>query len=175
MARDLARSAACRREGMKLFLKGERCLTEKCAIERRSYLPGEWPRPHQATGVPSCSCARSRRPAAGTTACSRSSSAPTTRRRPARRGSRARTCSGCSRRASTTSSTAWVRRLARAGLLRAPRPLPGERAPREHPATRSNPTTSSRSQPGRQRSRSSATRPTSPPLCRRGCRPTTRA
>ena len=25
----------CRREGMKLFLKGERCLTEKCAIERR--------------------------------------------------------------------------------------------------------------------------------------------
>jgi small subunit ribosomal protein S4 len=32
---------ACRREGMKLFLKGERCLTEKCAVERRSYPPGE--------------------------------------------------------------------------------------------------------------------------------------
>src|SRR5215471_14232314 len=32
---------ACAREGMKLFLKGERCLTEKCAIERRSYPPGE--------------------------------------------------------------------------------------------------------------------------------------
>jgi small subunit ribosomal protein S4 len=31
----------CRREGMKLFLKGERCLTEKCAVERRSYPPGE--------------------------------------------------------------------------------------------------------------------------------------
>jgi len=31
----------CRREGMKLFLKGERCLTEKCSIERRSYPPGE--------------------------------------------------------------------------------------------------------------------------------------
>ena len=31
----------CRRENMKLFLKGERCLTEKCAIERRSYPPGE--------------------------------------------------------------------------------------------------------------------------------------
>ena len=30
-----------RREGMKLFLKGERCLTEKCAVERRSYPPGE--------------------------------------------------------------------------------------------------------------------------------------
>ncbi len=31
----------CRREGEKLFLKGERCLTEKCAIERRSYIPGQ--------------------------------------------------------------------------------------------------------------------------------------
>ena len=31
----------CRREGVKLFLKGERCLTEKCAVERRSYPPGE--------------------------------------------------------------------------------------------------------------------------------------
>jgi small subunit ribosomal protein S4 len=31
----------CRREGEKLFLKGERCLTDKCGIERRSYPPGE--------------------------------------------------------------------------------------------------------------------------------------
>src|SRR5258708_2294646 len=31
----------CRREGVKLFLKGERCYTEKCAIERRSYGPGQ--------------------------------------------------------------------------------------------------------------------------------------
>ena len=31
----------CRREGLKLFLKGERCLTEKCGVERRSYPPGE--------------------------------------------------------------------------------------------------------------------------------------
>jgi small subunit ribosomal protein S4 len=31
----------CRREGLKLFLKGERCLTEKCAVERRPYPPGE--------------------------------------------------------------------------------------------------------------------------------------
>ena len=42
MARDLGpKCRVCRREGMKLFLKGERCLTEKCAIERRSYPPGE--------------------------------------------------------------------------------------------------------------------------------------
>jgi small subunit ribosomal protein S4 len=31
----------CRREGTKLFLKGTRCLTEKCAIERRQYPPGQ--------------------------------------------------------------------------------------------------------------------------------------
>ena len=31
----------CRREGTKLFLKGTRCLTEKCAIERRPYAPGQ--------------------------------------------------------------------------------------------------------------------------------------
>jgi len=30
----------CRREGEKLFLKGERCFTPKCAVERRSYAPG---------------------------------------------------------------------------------------------------------------------------------------
>jgi small subunit ribosomal protein S4 len=31
----------CRREGMKLFLKGERCHTEKCAIEKRNFAPGQ--------------------------------------------------------------------------------------------------------------------------------------
>ena len=31
----------CRREGTKLFLKGERCALEKCAFERRSYAPGQ--------------------------------------------------------------------------------------------------------------------------------------
>jgi len=31
----------CRREGMKLFLKGERCFSDKCAFERRSYPPGQ--------------------------------------------------------------------------------------------------------------------------------------
>lgn len=31
----------CRREGLKLFLKGDRCYSEKCAFERRSYAPGE--------------------------------------------------------------------------------------------------------------------------------------
>ena len=31
----------CRREGQKLFLKGERCYTGKCALDRRSYAPGQ--------------------------------------------------------------------------------------------------------------------------------------
>jgi len=31
----------CRREGTKLFLKGARCMTEKCAVEKRAYAPGQ--------------------------------------------------------------------------------------------------------------------------------------
>ncbi|MDD3169017.1 MAG: 30S ribosomal protein S4, partial [Eubacteriales bacterium] len=31
----------CRREGQKLFLKGERCYSPKCAIEKRNYAPGQ--------------------------------------------------------------------------------------------------------------------------------------
>src|ERR687888_1614226 len=42
MARDTGpQCKQCRREGMKLFLKGERCMTDKCAVERRPYPPGE--------------------------------------------------------------------------------------------------------------------------------------
>ena len=42
MARNLdAKCRQCRREGEKLFLKGEKCFTAKCAIERRSYAPGQ--------------------------------------------------------------------------------------------------------------------------------------
>ena len=42
MARDTSpQCKQCRREGQKLFLKGARCLTEKCGVERRSYPPGE--------------------------------------------------------------------------------------------------------------------------------------
>jgi len=42
VARDTSpQCKQCRRENIKLFLKGERCLTDKCAVERRSYPPGE--------------------------------------------------------------------------------------------------------------------------------------
>ncbi len=42
MARNLdPKCRQCRREGEKLFLKGEKCFSDKCAIERRSYAPGQ--------------------------------------------------------------------------------------------------------------------------------------
>jgi len=42
MARDTSpQCKQCRREGQKLFLKGQRCFTDKCGVERRSYPPGE--------------------------------------------------------------------------------------------------------------------------------------
>lgn len=42
MARDLGpKCRQCRREGEKLFLKGEKCFTDRCAVERRSYAPGQ--------------------------------------------------------------------------------------------------------------------------------------
>ncbi len=42
MARNLdAQCRQCRREGEKLFLKAEKCFTDKCAVERRAYAPGQ--------------------------------------------------------------------------------------------------------------------------------------
>jgi small subunit ribosomal protein S4 len=42
LARNLdAKCRQCRREGEKLFLKGEKCFTDKCSVERRSYAPGQ--------------------------------------------------------------------------------------------------------------------------------------
>jgi small subunit ribosomal protein S4 len=41
----------CRREGMKLFLKGERCYTDKCAIEKRNVPPGQHGRSRRAKMV----------------------------------------------------------------------------------------------------------------------------
>lgn len=39
----------CRREGMKLFLKGQRCFSEKCGVNRRDYPPGQHVRPKKST------------------------------------------------------------------------------------------------------------------------------
>jgi small subunit ribosomal protein S4 len=48
LARDTSpQCKQCRREGQKLFLKGERCLTDKCGVERRNYPPGDHGRGRQ--------------------------------------------------------------------------------------------------------------------------------
>jgi small subunit ribosomal protein S4 len=48
MARDRGgQCKQCRREGLKLYLKGERCLTDRCGVERRSYPPGDHGRGRQ--------------------------------------------------------------------------------------------------------------------------------
>src|SRR3989304_5131313 len=50
MARDTEACSRCRRATMKLFLKGEKCYTDKCPVERRAYAPGErGRRPSRAT------------------------------------------------------------------------------------------------------------------------------
>ena len=41
----------CRREGEKLFLKGARCFTPKCAIDRRAYPPGQHVLPPQGANL----------------------------------------------------------------------------------------------------------------------------
>jgi small subunit ribosomal protein S4 len=41
MARNTDKCRNCRREGEKLFLKGEKCFTDKCPVERRAYAPGQ--------------------------------------------------------------------------------------------------------------------------------------
>ena len=41
MARNLDKCRHCRREGEKFFLKGEKCFTDKCPVERRAYAPGQ--------------------------------------------------------------------------------------------------------------------------------------
>ena len=69
----------CRRERMKLFLKGTKCDTMKCPIERKPYPPGQHGRGRIREASTCSSCVRSRRRAAST-ACSRSSSARSTTR-----------------------------------------------------------------------------------------------
>ena len=50
MARYIdAKCKLCRREGMKLFLKGQRCFSEKCGVNRRDYPPGQHVRPKKST------------------------------------------------------------------------------------------------------------------------------
>ena len=107
-------SRLCRREGMKLYLKGAKCYTKKCPFERRPTPPGQH-------GVRRRKMSRVRRPAAREAEdaahllASTSASSSTTSTRPSTgRASPARTCCACSRRASTTSSSGWASASSRA-------------------------------------------------------------
>ena len=46
-----AKCRLCRREGMKLFLKGDRCFRDTCAVEKRNYPPGQHGRDHRPKTV----------------------------------------------------------------------------------------------------------------------------
>ena len=87
MARSTdAKCKKCRREGMKLFLKGERCLTEKCGVERRAYPPGQHGRGRIKQSEYLLQLREKQKAQAATTACSRSSSRTTTTRPAASQG-----------------------------------------------------------------------------------------
>ena len=99
----------CRREGMKLFLKGDRCFKEKCAPERRGYAPGQQRRRRtkiQGYGIQ----LREKQKVKRIYGVLSGSSGTTSTRRPAARESRGRTrCSSWSA-GSTTSCTGWASR-----------------------------------------------------------------
>ena len=124
----------CRREGMKLFLKGERCYTEKCAIEKRNFPPGQHGKTRKRRSpATACSCARSRRSSAST-ACSRTSSAATSSRRSAARHHRRDAAAAARAPARQRRLPPGLRDVAAAGAAaRAPRPLHGERQEGRHP------------------------------------------
>ena len=103
MARDTgAQCKQCRREGQKLFLKGSRCFTDKCGVERRSYPPGEHGRGRMRQSEYRAQL-REKQKAKRYYQVLEKQFATTTTRRAARRASPARTCCGCSSAAWTTS------------------------------------------------------------------------
>ena len=81
MARDTGpQCKQCRREGQKLFLKGERCLTDKCGVERRSYPPGDHGRGRQKQSEYRVQLREKQKAQALLRTCSRTSSGSTTTR-----------------------------------------------------------------------------------------------
>ena len=95
----------CRREGIKLFLKGERCLTEKCAIERRSYPPGEHGRGRIKQSEYLLQLREKQKARRYYGLLEKQFRNTYEKATPRHAAHRARTCSACSRRDSTTSST----------------------------------------------------------------------
>ncbi len=114
----------CRREGMKLYLKGERCHSEKCAIEKRNFVPGQHGKDRkERLSATACNFARSRRSAAYM-ACWNLSSAARSKRPLCRRHHR--------RKSDGHSGAASGQRHLPYGFRHQPRPVPPDRAPRPH-------------------------------------------
>ena len=90
---------------MKLFLKGERCLTEKCAIERRSYPPGEHGRGRIKQSEYLLQLREKQKARRYYGLLEKQFRTYYEKADAAARASPARTCCACSRRGSTTSST----------------------------------------------------------------------
>ena len=79
MARYLgAKCKLCRRDGVKLFLKGDRCYSDKCEIEKRNYPPGEHGRARFSRKSSYRTSSGRSRSSAACTCCSKRSSATTT-------------------------------------------------------------------------------------------------
>ena len=115
MARDPSpQCKQCRREGKKLYLKGERCLTDKCGVERRAYPPGDHGRGRQKQSEYRLQL-REKQKARRYYGVLERSSATTTPRRAASPASRARTCCACSRPVRQRAGTARLRGLAPPG------------------------------------------------------------
>ena len=103
MARDTsAQCKQCRREGQKLFLKGARCFTDKCGVERRSYPPGEHGRGRMRQSEYRAQLREKQKARALLPGAREAVPRATTTRRAASRASPARTCCACWSAASTT-------------------------------------------------------------------------
>ena len=140
----------CRREGMKLFLKGDRCFKDKCAIERRNYPPGQHGRRRSQA-------ARLRHPAAreaegqADLRAPREPVPPDLRARGAPQGHHGREpARGARAPPRQRGVLARLRGLARAGApARAPRPRHGQRRRRSRSRRTASPR--ARSSPSRRR------------------------
>ena len=125
----------CRREDMKLFLKGDRCYTDKCAIERRPYPPGQHGQaPHQVLGLRRAA-AREAEGQAHLRHRSSASSAATTTRPSRRKGVTGENLLQLLERRldNVVYRIGFAERPRRGAPARAPRSLHGQRQEGQHP------------------------------------------
>ena len=124
----------CRREGMKLFLKGERCHTEKCAIEKRNFAPGQHGKDRKPKIVGYGLQLREKQKARRYYGLLEGQFRNLFEKAAVPKASPATTCSTRWNAAWTTSSTAWASAPAAPGApVGPPRPSSGERQQSQYP------------------------------------------